>query len=121
MRISDWSSDVCSSDLIERIPLLSDMPVVGELFKSCSKSGTKTNLMVFIRQTILRSKEDARRLTQQRYGYVRDMQKTRSPDVEPSNDELLRDHSGAVPPVVAVTLAPDSVSAKRTPTRLHSP
>ncbi|MBB3981098.1 general secretion pathway protein D [Sphingobium fontiphilum] len=84
---------------IERIPLLSDIPGLGELFKSRSRSRAKTNLMVFIRPTILHSKEDARRLTQQRYGYVRDMQLARNPDVEPSLDELVRDYMGATPPV----------------------
>ena len=83
---------------IERIPLLSDIPGLGELFKSRSKSRSKTNLMVFIRPTILRSKEDAQRLTQQRYGYVRDMQLARNPDQEPSIDELVRDYMGAEPP-----------------------
>lgn len=83
---------------IERIPLLSDIPGLGELFKSRSRSRTKTNLMVFIRPTILHSKEDARRLTQQRYGYVRDMQLARNPDAEPSLDELVRDYMGATPP-----------------------
>jgi len=86
---------------IERIPLLSDIPGLGELFKSRSKSRTKTNLMVFIRPTILRSKEDAQRLTQQRYGYVRDMQLRRNPDAEPSIDELVRDYMGAEPPAAA--------------------
>ncbi len=83
---------------IQRIPLLSDIPGLGELFKSRSKSRSKTNLMVFIRPTILRSKEDAQRLTQQRYGYVRNMQMARNPDAEPSIDELVRDYMGATPP-----------------------
>ncbi|MCI4589533.1 type II secretion system secretin GspD [Sphingobium sp. BYY-5] len=86
---------------IERIPLLSDIPGIGELFKSRSKSRTKTNLMVFIRPTILRSKEDAQRLTQQRYGYVRGMQLQRSPDSEPTIDELVRDYMGATPPITS--------------------
>ena len=86
---------------IERIPLLSDIPGLGELFKSRSRSRTKTNLMVFIRPTILRSKEDAARLTQQRYGYVRDMQLSRNPDAEPSIDELVRDYMGALPPAAS--------------------
>ena len=94
---------------IERIPLLSDIPGLGELFKSRSKSRSKTNLMVFIRPTILRSKEDAQRLTQQRYGYVRDMQLARNPDQEPSIDELVRDYMGAEPPA-AVTQAGDAVA-----------
>lgn len=86
---------------IERIPLLSDIPGIGELFKSRSKSRTKTNLMVFIRPTILRSKEDAQKLTQQRYGYIRGMQLQRNPDQEPSIDELVRDYMGAIPPAAA--------------------
>ena len=86
---------------IERIPLLSDIPGLGELFKSRSKSRTKTNLMVFIRPTILRSKEDAQKLTQQRYGYIRGMQLQRDPDAEPTIDELVRDYMGAAPPIAA--------------------
>ena len=90
---------------IERIPLLSDIPIIGELFKSRSRSRSKTNLMVFIRPTILRSREDGDRLTARRYDYVRDMQLLRNPDSEPSIDELLRDYMGAIPP------APPSIRA----------
>ncbi|HEX7782164.1 MAG TPA: type II secretion system secretin GspD [Sphingobium sp.] len=84
---------------IQRIPLLSDIPGIGELFKSRSKSRSKTNLMVFIRPTILRSKEDARALTAQRYGYIQHQQLLRDPDREPTIDELLREYMGAEPPV----------------------
>ena len=84
---------------IERIPLLSDIPIIGELFKSRSRSRSKTNLMVFIRPTILRSRADGDVMTARRYDYVRDMQLARNPDMEPSIDELLRDYMGAVPPV----------------------
>jgi general secretion pathway protein D len=83
---------------IERIPLLSDIPLIGELFKSRSRSRSKTNLMVFIRPTILRTRQDGDRLTARRYDYVRDMQRVRNPDIEPSIDELLRDYMGATPP-----------------------
>jgi general secretion pathway protein D len=85
---------------IERIPLLSDIPILGELFKSRSRSRSKTNLMVFIRPTILRSRADGDAMTARRYDYVRGMQLARNPDIEPSIDELLRDYMGAVPPVV---------------------
>ncbi len=43
---------------IQKVPLLGDIPVIGELFKSRGKSHVKTNLMVFIRPTILRTAED---------------------------------------------------------------
>lgn len=84
---------------IERIPLLSDIPILGELFKSRSRSRSKTNLMVFIRPTILRSRADGDAMTARRYDYVRGMQLARNPDLDPGIDELLRDYMGAVPPV----------------------
>lgn len=83
---------------IERIPLLSDIPLLGELFKSKSKTRSKTNLMVFIRPTVLRNRGDGDVLTARRYDYVRAMQQARNPDVEPSIDELVRDYMGAMPP-----------------------
>ena len=55
----------------EKVPLLGDLPVVGNLFKSEGKSRGKTNLMVFIRPTIIRSAADARPLTQRRLEQVR--------------------------------------------------
>ncbi|MBH2000467.1 MAG: type II secretion system secretin GspD [Sphingomonadaceae bacterium] len=106
---------------IERIPLLSDIPGLGELFKSRSKSRTKTNLMVFIRPTILRSKEDAQKLTQQRYGYVRNMQLQRSPDVEPTIDELVRDYMGATPPLTPPAPGDATIQPPATPGQVIEP
>lgn len=83
---------------IERIPLLSDIPLVGELFKSRSRTRAKTNLMVFIRPTILRSRADNAALTARRYGYIRDVQARRNPGEEPALDTLVRDYLGMVPP-----------------------
>ena len=92
---------------IERIPLLSDIPLVGELFKSRSRTRTKTNLMVFIRPTILRNRDDNAALTARRYGYIRDFQLQRNPDEEPAIDTLVRDYLGAVPPVPTAATAAD--------------
>ena len=84
---------------IERIPLLSDIPLIGELFKSRSKTHAKTNLMVFIRPTIIHSPAEGDRMTAQRYGYMRNQQLLQNPGVEPSLDALVRDYMGAVPPI----------------------
>lgn len=84
---------------IEKIPLLGDIPGLGQLFRSKAKTRTKTNLMVFIRPTILRSPEDNRRVTEQRYGYLRLKQGVQDPSREPSIDELVRDYMGAAPPI----------------------
>ena len=89
---------------IEKIPFLGDIPVLGELFKSRSRTKGKTNLMVFIRPTIVRSREEAREVTAQRYGYIRNEQLKRNPDVEPSIDSLVRDYMGAVPPAPPLPL-----------------
>ena len=86
---------------IEKIPFLSDIPLLGELFKNRNRSRTKTNLMVFIRPTIIRTREEARALSAQRYGYIRGRQIQHNPNVEPSLDSLVRDYLGTVPPQVA--------------------
>ncbi|MBS7669010.1 type II secretion system secretin GspD [Croceicoccus gelatinilyticus] len=83
---------------IQKIPLLGDIPIIGELFKSRGKSHAKTNLMVFIRPTILRSAADRQEVTARRYGVIRDAQQAFSPDREPSIDELVIDYLGAAPP-----------------------
>ena len=54
---------------IQKIPLLGDIPIIGELFKSRGRERTKTNLMVFIRPTILRTAEDAQAIAARRYNY----------------------------------------------------
>ena len=84
---------------IEKIPLLGDIPVLGHLFTSKAKQRSKTNLMIFIRPTILRTAEDSRKLTEQRYGYVRLQQGLQDPGAEPSIDQLVRDYMGAAPPI----------------------
>jgi general secretion pathway protein D len=86
---------------IQAIPFLSDLPVVGNLFKSRSRARAKTNLMVFIRPTIMRSAADARSMTERRYGYIRDQQYLQDPDREPTIDELVREYLGAAPPLPA--------------------
>ncbi|MDP8993733.1 MAG: type II secretion system secretin GspD [Pseudomonadota bacterium] len=83
---------------IERIPLLGDIPVIGNLFRSRSRSRARTNLMVFIRPTILRSAEDARAMSARRYDYMRAQQLLQDPRSEPSLDELVREYLGTVPP-----------------------
>ncbi len=102
---------------LQRVPLLSDIPLLGELFKSRSRTRAKTNLMVFIRPTILRNREDNAALTARRYGYIRDTQLRRNPDVEPAIDTLVRDYMGATPPSppqpTDITVGPVNLPALR--------
>lgn len=94
---------------IQKVPLLGDIPLLGELFKSRGKSRVKTNLMVFIRPTILKDPNDARAFSARRYGYVRGRQLSRNPDREPSLDALVRDYLGTVPPGAGVQRVDDQI------------
>ena len=83
---------------LQKIPLLGDLPVIGALFRSKSKTRNKTNLVVFIRPTILRSRQDTAAVAARRWDGVRRVQSIRRPDEEPALDELARDYMGTVPP-----------------------
>ncbi len=98
---------------IQKIPLLGDIPLIGELFKSRGKERTKTNLMVFIRPTILRTSEDAQAIAARRYNYVRAAQIEFNPKVEPSLDSIVRDYLGANVPVAPPAGPNDQVVAPR--------
>ncbi|WP_017670163.1 type II secretion system secretin GspD [Blastomonas sp. AAP53] len=98
---------------IQKIPLLGDIPIIGELFKSRGRERTKTNLMVFIRPTILRTAEDAQAIAARRYNYVRAAQIEFNPKVEPSLDTIVRDYLGANIPVAPAAGPGDQVITPR--------
>ncbi|KGM56523.1 type II secretion system protein D [Lysobacter arseniciresistens ZS79] len=87
---------------VDKVPLLGDIPLLGNLFRSTGRSRSKTNLMVFIRPTIVGGREDAQRVTAPRYDYMRDSQlqlddgKAR----EAALDVLVRDYLRTRPPVL---------------------
>lgn len=83
---------------IEKVPLLGDIPGLGALFRSRSRNRTKTNLMVFIRPTIVRDADDAQRLAGERYDYIRTAQAAAERTPTPSIDELVRDYLRTTPP-----------------------
>jgi len=64
-------------DLLEkeqRVPLLGSIPLLGALFRSTSTQTIKTNLMFFIRPTILRDQAQTTFETNQKYNYIRNLQ-----------------------------------------------
>ena len=93
---------------VDGLPGLGNLPVVGNLFRSTSRQRGRTNLMVFIRPTILRSPADSQALAADRWGYMREQQLLNAPGVEPSLDEMLRDYMRTQPPAAPepVVIAP---------------
>ncbi len=83
----------------DKVPLFGDIPVVGNLFRSESRSRSKTNLMVFLRPIVVRDNATSNALMMDRYEAIRALQQVSQP--EPST--LLRPVSGAplLPPLPA--------------------
>ncbi|HKT62603.1 MAG TPA: type II secretion system secretin GspD [Burkholderia sp.] len=53
-----------------KVPLLGDIPWIGQLFRSESKQRKKTNLMVFLRPVIIADRGTAQEVTANRYDYI---------------------------------------------------
>lgn len=69
-----------------KVPIAGDIPVVGNLFKSEGTTYDRTNLMVFIRPTIVRDRDDARAVTARNYRYIRAEELLRGGDDETISD-----------------------------------
>jgi general secretion pathway protein D len=63
----------------DNVPLLSDIPVLGNLFRYKTRNHTKTNLMIFLRPVIVRNAQDAAAVTNPRYDYILGQQKAMAP------------------------------------------
>ncbi len=57
-----------------KVPLLGDIPWIGQLFRSEQKTRTKTNLMVFLRPVIVRDQATSSQISNDRYDYLRQQQ-----------------------------------------------
>lgn len=67
------------SNTNDKVPGLGDVPVLGGLFRSESRTRRKTNLMVFLRPVVLRTAASAEQLTLDRYEQIRALQKDAQP------------------------------------------
>ena len=85
------------------MPILGRLPLVGWLFRSDASTKQKTNLMVFIKPTILRDNVQAAFETNAKYNYIRDEQL----GIKPSNPRLMPlTQRSTLPPLEQATPAP---------------
>jgi len=75
------------TDTDKRVPLLGNIPLLGRLFRSSTKSRTKRNLLIFLRPTIIRTKEDADTITDEKYQDIWEVEITSR---ETSPDQLFK-------------------------------
>lgn len=84
-----------------KVPIAGDLPVLGNLFKSESTDNSRTNLMVFIRPTIVRDRETSRAVTRRSYRYIR-AEELLNDQVDGETvselDAFFTDVLGAIPP-----------------------
>ncbi len=81
----------------EKVRGLGDIPVIGNLFKYRTRSRSKTNLMVFLRPVVVRSKEASNSIAMDRYDYMR----AAGAAAQPESSALLRDLGAPqLPPLV---------------------
>jgi general secretion pathway protein D len=58
------------TDGSDKVPLFGDIPLLGAAFRYDARRRQKTNLMIFIKPTVLRTSADGRDLTSERYEYL---------------------------------------------------
>jgi len=64
-------------DAQQKVPLLGDIPWLGRLFRSDSISITRSNLLIFIKPTIIRDVESLDGASAEKYRYIRLQQQMR--------------------------------------------
>jgi general secretion pathway protein D len=86
----------------DKVPVLGDVPVFGNLFKSESRSRKKTNLMVFLRPVVVRDGASTNALSMDRY----DLMRTSQQQAQPVNSSLVPVNESPVLPPLTPTPAP---------------
>lgn len=82
---------------VDKVPLLGDIPIIGNAFKSTDKSRRRTNLMIFLRPTIVTGTNDLRAVTDRKYNFIQNEQLQRSRTGESSLDSVVNDLTGRAP------------------------
>jgi general secretion pathway protein D len=78
------------TEVDRRVPVLGSIPGLGRLFRSSGTKLTKTNLMVFLRSTIVRDSRVLSGATSQKYNYMREQQlRARDDGVDLMDDDVI--------------------------------
>jgi general secretion pathway protein D len=80
-----------------KVPLLGDIPWIGQLFRSEQKTRNKTNLMVFLRPVIINDRGTAQAVTSNRYDYIQGVQGAYKQD-----NNLMKDNDDPVVPPMPI-------------------
>ena len=82
-----------------KVPLLGDIPYLGALFRSESRSRKRSNLMVFLRPTVMRDQASSDRISLDRYDFIRGNQL----NSQPTQNAILGVNESPVLPAIRPT------------------
>ncbi|MES2077634.1 MAG: type II secretion system secretin GspD, partial [Pseudomonadota bacterium] len=85
-----------TGDGTDKVRGLADIPVIGNLFKYQTRSRKKTNLMVFLRPVVIRTKEQSNSLATDRYEFMRSAEQA----IKPADSILVNDFGQPVLPAL---------------------
>ena len=102
---------------VEKVPLLGDIPLIGNLFKSETRTRKKTNLMVFLRPVVIRDNAASDALTYDRYDAIRTLQI----GAQPNNQNLMLRNVPDSNILPTLPLAPSGADRSIEGTRLVPP
>jgi len=83
-----------SNDSESKVPLLGDLPLIGNLFRYDNRSRTKTNTMIFLRPYVIRDERASSTLAADRYEYMR----AQMADSQRPDSLLFRGYQTDLPP-----------------------
>ncbi|OGA99086.1 MAG: type II secretion system protein GspD [Burkholderiales bacterium RIFCSPHIGHO2_12_FULL_69_20] len=102
-----------------KVPLLGDVPMMGNLFKSSSRERRKSVMLVFLRPVVIRDAQTATSLTMDRYEAIRAQQQASQPApssvMSINQGPVLPALPGSVPAVMPSTPPSTPPSAQPTP------
>jgi len=94
------------TDNTEKVPLAGDLPLLGALFRYDTRQRVKTNLMVFIKPTVVRGPHSADALTQDRYDYLIGEQMRMNPEPRVFWNDTTRPQLQSLPGAPSAPLIP---------------
>ena len=102
------------TDNKSKVPLLGDIPYLGALFRSESRTKTRTNLMVFLRPVVMRDADTTNRISLDRYEQIRGFQKAMQPKssvLVPINESPVIPPMGQEEPLSAPQTSPGTTKS----------
>lgn len=96
------------SDGEQKVPLLGEVPVLGGLFRYKSRAHRKTNLMIFLRPSLVRDSQRADVFSGERYDYILGEQRK----ARPAHDAVLPDMDSPVLPPRPIPVPPLAIDVK---------